>query len=114
MDLRKLEIFAYVAQLQSFSKAAQQLHMAQPAVSIAVRKLEEELNHQLLERHKRSIRLTSQGEIALKKALEILQQVGELKDSILHVGHLLFSAIIRQLFGPAPRINRLYYSVGHP
>jgi len=89
MDLRKLEIFACVAQLQSFSKAAQQLHMAQPAVSIAVRKLEEELNHQLLERHKRSIRLTSQGEIALKKALEILQQVGELKDSMNELDNLL-------------------------
>jgi len=89
MDLRKLEIFACVAQLQSFSKAAQQLHMAQPAVSIAVRKLEEELNHQLLERHKRSIRLTSQGEIALKKALEILQQVSELKDSMNELDNLL-------------------------
>ncbi len=89
MDLRKLEIFACVAQLQSFSKAAQQLHMAQPAVSIAVRKLEEELNHQLLERHKRSIRLTSQGEIALKKAQEILQQVGELKDSMSDLDNLL-------------------------
>ena len=89
MDLRKLEIFACVAQLQSFSKAAQQLHMAQPAVSIAVRKLEEELNHQLLERHKRSIRLTSQGEIALKKAQEILQQVGELKDSMSELDNLL-------------------------
>jgi len=89
MDLRKLEIFACVAQLQSFSKAAQQLHMAQPAVSIAVRKLEEELNHQLLERHKRSIRLTSQGEIALKKAQQILQQVGELKESMSELDNLL-------------------------
>jgi len=89
MDLRKLEIFACVAQLQSFSKAAQKLHMAQPAVSIAVRKLEEELNHQLLERSQRSVRLTSQGQMALKKAQEILQQVGELKDSMNELDNLL-------------------------
>ncbi len=89
MDLRKLEIFACVAELQSFSKAAEKLHMAQPAVSIAVRKLEEELNHQLLERHKHSIRLTSQGQIALKKAQEILQQVDELKDSMGELDNLL-------------------------
>ena len=43
MDLRKLEIFAAVAEHCSFSEAAKQLHMAQPAVSIAVRKLEETL-----------------------------------------------------------------------
>ncbi len=89
MDLRKLEIFACVAECQSFSKAAQKLHMAQPAVSIAVRKLEEEFNHQLFERHKRSIHLTSQGKIALKKAQEILQQVSELKNSMSDLESLL-------------------------
>ena len=51
MDLRKLEIFAQVARHNSFSQAASSLHMAQPAVSIAIRKLEEELE-ELIEKHK--------------------------------------------------------------
>ncbi len=82
MDLRKLEIFVCVANLESFSQAAKTLHMAQPAVSIAVRKLEDELNHSLFERNTRSIRLTDQGQVALKKAQQILQQVSAFKSSM--------------------------------
>ncbi len=83
MDLRKLEIFVCVAQLKSFSKAAKQLHMAQPAVSIAVRKLEEEFNSLLLERHNRNIRLTADGKIAFNQAQQILMQVNTLKTTLL-------------------------------
>ena len=50
MDLRKLEIFVQVAELGNFSQAANSLHMAQPAVSIAIRKLEEELDTTLFDR----------------------------------------------------------------
>ncbi len=89
MDLRKLEIFACVAEQQSFSAAAKQLHMAQPAVSIAVRKLEEELNSQLLERTHRTIRLTIEGEAALKKAKDILAQVSDFKNSMSEYHDLL-------------------------
>ncbi len=89
MDLRKLEIFACVAEQQSFSAAAKQLHMAQPAVSIAVRKLEEELNSQLLERTHRTIRLTIEGEAALKKAKDILAQVSDFKNSMSEYRDLL-------------------------
>lgn len=79
MDIRKLEIFASVARLKSFSKAAKELHMAQPAVSIAVKKLEQELNNDLLERSGRQIRLTAEGQETLLRATDILQQVQELK-----------------------------------
>ena len=50
MDLRKLEIFTRVAELENFSQAAVSLHMAQPAVSIAIRKLENELGIPLFTR----------------------------------------------------------------
>ncbi|MGR6872389.1 LysR family transcriptional regulator [Pseudomonas sp. HK3] len=82
MDLRKLEIFVSVAQHLSFSQAALALHMAQPAVSIAIRKLEDEFNTVLFERNNRTIQLTSEGQLALDKAKAILQQVNELSTSM--------------------------------
>ena len=68
MDLRKLEIFTRVATLGSFSQAANSLHMAQPAVSIAVRKLEDSLGVPLLDRSGRRIALTKEGENLLMMA----------------------------------------------
>ncbi|MBU3069372.1 LysR family transcriptional regulator [Aestuariicella sp. G3-2] len=82
MDLRKLEIFVQVARLKNFSKAAQVLHMAQPPVSIAVRKLEEELGTELLIRDKRTLALTHEGETVLAQAEVILRQVEDLKETV--------------------------------
>ncbi|TDG15431.1 LysR family transcriptional regulator [Seongchinamella unica] len=81
MDLRKLEIFTAVARSGSFSAAAQQLHMAQPAVSIAVRKLEESLGITLFDRSGRTIALTAEGEALVGRAQSILLQVEELEAS---------------------------------
>src|SRR6266566_3048596 len=50
MDLRRLEIFAKVADLGSFSRAAEALYLTQPTVSEHVRALEDELGVQLLDR----------------------------------------------------------------
>ncbi len=81
MDLRKLEIFAAVARTGSFSAAAAQIPMAQPAVSIAIRKLEEELQLALFDRSGRRVRLTAEGERLLQQAQAILQQVEALQAS---------------------------------
>ncbi len=81
MDLRKLEIFARVAQLKSFSQAAISLHMAQPAVSIAIRKLEDELDTRLFDRSGRQAKLTAEGDNLLQRALLILHEVEDLKRS---------------------------------
>jgi LysR family transcriptional regulator, cyn operon transcriptional activator len=78
MDIRKLEIFAEVARTGSFSAAAEHLHMAQPAVSIAVRKLEESLGVKLFDRGGRTIAMTAEGRSLLGQAQSILQQVEEL------------------------------------
>ncbi|WP_207060590.1 LysR family transcriptional regulator [Motiliproteus sp. SC1-56] len=71
MDLKKLRIFNTVAERLSFTAAAETLHMAQPAVSIAVRKLEEELDLLLFHRQDRRIALTAEG-VALKRHAERL------------------------------------------
>jgi LysR family transcriptional regulator, cyn operon transcriptional activator len=89
VDLRKLEIFARVAELKNFSQAAASLHMAQPAVSIAVRKLEESLDTKLLDRSGRRVELTAEGRNLLEHTYRILQQVEELKESTTAMKQLL-------------------------
>ena len=58
-----------------FSRAAEQLHVAQPAVSAQVRRLERELGTALLERTTRRVRLTPAGELVLTRARSALAQV---------------------------------------
>lgn len=89
MDLRKLEIFIAVAQLKSFSGAALALHMAQPAVSIAVRKLEESLNTQLFDRSGRKVELTAEGHNLLGRAQHILNEMEDLSRSMGAMNDLL-------------------------
>lgn len=81
MDLRKLQIFTTVARAGSFSAAAEQLHMAQPAVSIAVCKLEDSLGITLFDRSGRKIALTAEGAALVSRAQSILLQVKELEAS---------------------------------
>ncbi|WP_210398160.1 LysR family transcriptional regulator [Motiliproteus sediminis] len=75
MDLRKLTIFAAVARHASFTRAAEELHMAQPAVSIAVRKLEQELDLLLFHRQDKGIALTAEGRALLRHTGRILDSV---------------------------------------
>lgn len=82
MDLRKLQIFVRVAQLGNFSKAAEDLHMAQPAVSIAVKKLEESLGTTLFDRSGRGAHLTAEGQMLLQKAQGILTDVDNLTSTL--------------------------------
>lgn len=68
MELRILRYFQAVAEELSFSKAAKTLHIAQPALSRAVKDLESELGAQLMERTKRSVKLTPAGAVLLREA----------------------------------------------
>ncbi|WP_417362219.1 LysR family transcriptional regulator [Gallaecimonas pentaromativorans] len=72
MDTKALRYFHEVAKLQSFTLAAQQLGVAQPAVSMAIRKLESELNLSLFHRQDRKITLTDEGRRLLPHAERIL------------------------------------------
>ena len=59
MDLDPLKTFHYVAQLKSFTKAAQKLFLTQPAVSQQIRRLEHSLRVKLFDRSKKQIELTA-------------------------------------------------------
>jgi DNA-binding transcriptional LysR family regulator len=74
MELRHLRYFAAVAEHLSFSEASRQIHVAQPAVSQTILDLEEELGVRLLLRNRRTVRLTSAGEILRREALDILRR----------------------------------------
>jgi DNA-binding transcriptional LysR family regulator len=74
MELRHLRYFVAVAEELHFRRAAERLHVAQPAVSEQVRKLEEELGVRLLERTQRSVSLTNAGAAMLEEARRVLHQ----------------------------------------
>ena len=76
IELRHLRSFAAVAERLHFGRAAQQLHLAQPALSQQIRKLEDVLGSQLFLRTSRSVALTSAGEVLQQRVAGILQSLG--------------------------------------
>lgn len=73
MELRHLETFACIADLQSFTKAADALHLTQPAVTRQIGALERELKTRLLERMGRRVQKTAAGEALYGYAVEMLR-----------------------------------------
>ncbi|MEE2635990.1 MAG: LysR family transcriptional regulator [Acidobacteriota bacterium] len=76
MDLHELQVFQAVASEQSFSRAATRLHRTQPAVSQAIRRLEDELGERLFDRSSKGGRLTEAGTVLLDYA----ERMTRLKD----------------------------------
>jgi DNA-binding transcriptional LysR family regulator len=75
VELRQLIYFEAVARHGGFSRAAEQLRIAQPAVSAQIKRLEAELGQPLLQRTTRRVALTQAGELVLARARAILGQV---------------------------------------
>lgn len=82
MDLRQLEIFVKVAQLGSFSKAAEALFLTQPTVSEHIRGLEEEIGIRLLDRLGRGAAPTKAGQLLLGYAQRILELQREARQAL--------------------------------
>lgn len=72
MDTQQLQAFVTVARLGSFSKAADDLFLTQPAISKRIDKLEQQLNVRLFDRIGRQVSLTDAGTLLLPKAKHIL------------------------------------------
>ena len=77
MDTRLLKYFVAVAEHKNITHAAKSLHIAQPALSVAIKKLETELELDLFRRHERKISLTHEGETLFSHAKLILQQLDD-------------------------------------
>lgn len=73
LDIKYLLYFKTVADHRSFTKAATQLHIAQPAISMTIRKLEEQLELTLFHRADRKVSLTDEGKQLYLHAKKILQ-----------------------------------------
>jgi len=74
MDLRQLGYFHTVAQTQHITRSAEQLHIAQPALTQSIRRLEHELGCRLIEPDGRNIRLTPEGRYVDDHAARILEE----------------------------------------
>jgi DNA-binding transcriptional LysR family regulator len=81
--LRQLKVFEAVARLLSFSRAAEELHLTQPAVSTQVRKLEEHAGNALFEQFGKKIYLTPAGTELLQISRAIIQQFEAAENAML-------------------------------
>ncbi len=79
VDIRQLEAAAAVARLGSFTRAAEELFVAQPALSATIRRLEDELGLRLFDRTTRRVALTPAGEAFVRRAERVLGDLRELR-----------------------------------
>lgn len=75
MELRHLRYFVAVAEALSFRKAAERLHVAQPALSKQIKDLESEIGVKLMHRNTAGVALTDSGTVLLDEARDILERV---------------------------------------
>lgn len=111
IETRLLFQFIAVAEELHFNRAAQRLHMAQPPLSQAIRKLEQEMGVSLFERTNRSVSLTPAGVSFLESAREILRILDESVEKSRRVsqgleGHLTLTFISIAHYGPLLRALR--------
>jgi DNA-binding transcriptional LysR family regulator len=82
MELYPLKVFLTVASERSFSRAAEKLLRTQPAVSLAVQRLEAELNEKLIDRSAKDLLLTDAGRIVLEYARRFENLQDELENAL--------------------------------
>ncbi|MDP2620543.1 MAG: LysR substrate-binding domain-containing protein [Hyphomicrobiales bacterium] len=82
MDVRQLRYFQRIVERKSFSEASRHLRIAQPALGLQVRQLEDELGVKLLNRHARGVTPTEAGQLLYEHAGIILRQIERAKHEI--------------------------------
>ena len=77
MDINQLQSFQTIIEMKNLTKAADKLHISQPALSASLSRLEHELGYVLFDRVSRRLQLNDYGQIFAKYAANILQNVQE-------------------------------------
>lgn len=117
MELRQINTFIRVAQLKSFSKAAESLGYSQSAVTVQIQQLEEDLHIRLFDRMGKRVTLTVPGTQFLEHAYNVLTEVNRARLFMADTGELhgqLHIGTIESLcFFKLPAILRLYWKK-HP
>ncbi|HEY0680732.1 MAG TPA: LysR family transcriptional regulator [Steroidobacter sp.] len=129
MTPRQLHAFVAVAQTLSFARACERLHMSQPALSLAIRSLEDSLGGRLLSRTTRQVQLTPEGAALLPQALQLLADWDNVRERsrqqfTLRRGHVTIAAmpsfagnvlpkILQEFRGRFPNIEISVHDVIH-
>jgi len=113
MDLRQLRYFVAVATTRNFTRAAEQMHIAQPPLSRQIQLLEEELGVQLIQRNSRPVRLTEAGRQFHEQSLQVLQRVEQMKNSARQTGlhqrqAITVAYVASTLYGGLPTLVRTF------
>ncbi|GJE04046.1 LysR family transcriptional regulator [Methylobacterium isbiliense] len=113
MELRHLRYFVAVAREQSFTRAAETMHVAQPALSKQIQQFEDELGVPLIERGSRPVRLTEPGRLIFEQALQILERVDDLRETgrrlrLTERNRFRIGFVASTLYGRLPEILRGY------
>ncbi|MET0418726.1 MAG: LysR family transcriptional regulator [Actinoplanes sp.] len=111
MRLHYLAYFVAVAEERHFGRAAERLHMAQPPLSQAIRRLEAELGVELLHRTTRRVELTDAGRAYLARARAILAEVEDAGHEARRVaagavGHLTIGCVGSVTYSLLPALSR--------
>src|SRR5258708_10953320 len=117
MQLPDLAAFLAVATDRSFSAAARRLHRTQPAISQAVRRIEDELGERLFDRSSRDGTLTEAGRLLQDYAQRLLGLASEAQTAIMELqqvrrGRVIMGANEAAVHSLLPHIER--FAVGHP
>mgnify|MGYP003385886616 FL=1 len=79
MNLKRLEYFCQLAIIGNFTRAANEIGIAQPALSISIQKLEQETGLKLINRAEKNTLLTAEGEVLYKLATQLLSQAKQVE-----------------------------------
>lgn len=83
MNLRQLRYFTQTVEAGNITRAAEQLYVAQPALGLQIRQLEEELGVPLLIRHSRGVTATQAGKLLYDRARDVLREVDAIKQEVM-------------------------------
>ena len=89
MEIRVLRYFLAIAREENMTRAAERLHISQPSLSKEIKKLEEELGHELFIRTNKNMILNDEGMLLRKRAEDILAMVDKTAEEFSQLDNII-------------------------